>query len=227
MHILTANLYFLTGLKPELIFQILPISFIIFYMVSMYLLARIIAPEHDKIIIILGFASVLLFKHENLMMAPSVIAFFILPCILLIYYKTRILNSNNKLYAILLVLILLILPFIHPGEGTLFLIIIFSAINFAPWILGKISKSSTAEVITFRSGINIILILLVLWLLWITSFSTFGEQVTQILGWLFHEVGTTTANQYLTTLSKANLSFFDFVSLLIKLNGQYIIYFFN
>jgi len=228
IHILGANFSLTTGISPELLTELLPVFFTLFYMFSIYVLSREIASSHGQIILITAFGSLLLFSHENLMFSPSVACFCMLPFTLFLFCKSR--NSTNRLiYSLLLILVLLTMPFLHPGEGSLFLIIIFLCIGFSLWLYFIIKKPTSKDcsirsVLKNISSINPILILFAAWFAWFSAYSVFSGTVGTTWKWIVYQIGTTTSMEYSSILASAGLSLFEIVELLFKMWGQGIIY---
>ena len=130
VHIIGADLSYLTNLAPEILAEIYPGFFTLFYICSIYLLARNISINQGEMLMITAFGSLLLFKHSNLMLAPSVICFFILPFNLFLIHKQYL--SYKKLeFSLILILMLIVVPFLHPGEGTIFLFLIIFFIEIS------------------------------------------------------------------------------------------------
>ncbi len=228
IHILGANLSLVTGLTPELFAELFPGFFTLFYIVSIYLLSQEIASSRGQALLITAFGSLLLFKHENLMLGPAVECFYMLPFTLFLLYKARIL-ANRVSYSLLLVLVLLLTPVFHPGEGSIFLILTFLCIGFSFWCYQRIKKplekaGSTGSVPQNIRSINPSLILFVIWFMWFSASSVFSGVVRSTWNWLAYQMGSTTAMEYGAVLAKAGLSLPEFVELFLKMWGQAVIY---
>ena len=228
IHILGGDFSLINGINPELLTVLLPVFFTLFYMFSIYLLSREISSSLGQIILITAFGSLLLFRHENLMLAPSVVCFYMLPFTLFLFYKSRI-STNRLKYSLLLILVLLLMPFLHPGEGSLFLIITFLCIGFSLWLYFIIKKPSSKDcssrsVLKNISSINPILILFATWFAWFSAYSIFSGTVGNTVNWIVNQIGTTTSMEYSSLLAKAGLSLFEIVELFFKMWGQTITY---
>lgn len=229
IHILVSTIYFLTGITPETLTLLLPITFTIFYMLSIYLLANEITKNNSQVILVTAFGSLLLFKHENLMLAPSVMAFLLLPFILFVYFAAKERINNGSMFSFLLIIMLFILPFLHPGEGTIFIIIILTVLDISLILFKKINNHfSLRESISYylnKNSIQTSLILFIAWITWFTSYAAFGANVKSTSNWLFNEVGNTTADKYVSILDKSNLSLLQFIESFFKMYGQQTLYF--
>lgn len=224
IHILMSSISQFTGLNLELIAETLPILFILFYMVSMYLLSKEITKDNSKSILIAAFASVLLFKTEDLMLAPSIQAFFLFPFVTLLFYKSYSKEKNSGKYSVLFVLMLLLIPFFHPGEGSLYLIPLFLGIYLSLIIYNKFNTNEKKRIQVNRNLINAVLIIFVTWATWFLSFSSFGRKVGKIIDWVIFQSGTTNVGTVSSLLVKANLSTIQFINLVIHSYGQQLIY---
>ncbi|CAD6490808.1 MAG: hypothetical protein ANIMEMIM_00020 [Candidatus Argoarchaeum ethanivorans] len=228
IHILGANLSLVTGLTPELLAELFPGFFTLFYMFSIYLLSTVIASYRGQALLITAFGSLLLFKHENLMLAPAVACFYMLPFTLFLLCKART-SANRLSYSLLFILILLLTPFLHPGDGTIFLILIFICISFSLWCYLRIKKplgkaGSSCFVPQSISSINPSLILVVIWFTWFSVHSAFAGTVRTTWNWLVYQIGTTTAMEFADILAKAELSLPELVELVLKMWGHAVIY---
>ncbi len=229
VHIIGADLSYLTNLAPEILAEIYPGFFTLFYICSIYLLARNISINQGEMLMITAFGSLLLFKHSNLMLAPSVICFFILPFNLFLIHKQYL--SYKKLeFSLILILMLIVVPFLHPGEGTIFLFLIIFFIEISRlfyFILNRRINTHHLKVFTFPSSkiVTAELILIITWFAWFLSSSAFAGTIKVVWNWLKYEMGTTTAMDYTEIISKANLNFSQFTSLLFNMYGQALIYF--
>lgn len=229
IHIIGANLSLVTGLTPELLAEVFPGFFTLFYMFSIYLLSQEIASSRGQTLLITAFGSLLLFKHENLMLAPAVACFYMLPFTLFLLCKART-SANRLSYSLLFILILLLTPFLHPGDGTIFLILIFICISFSLWCYLRIKKpleksESRCSIPQSISSINPILILFVTWFIWFSAYSVFAGAVKDTWNWLVYQIGTTTSIEYANTLAKAELSLLELVELFLKMWGHAVIYY--
>jgi hypothetical protein len=228
IHILCAEISLLTGLTPELLAELIPILFTIFYMVSICLLARQVGSSRGQILLITAFGSLLLFNHENLMLSPSVECFFLFPMTLFLFVKT-LSSAQRPQYTMLFSIILLLTPFIHPGDGSMFLILAFMCFCVSLWLYNKIGEIRLIN--GFKNGIpqsswilfTPILILLLTWFVWFSSFSVFNGSIRQIWEAL-KGLNITTAESYSNILSKANMSLFQFGYLFFKMWGNAAIY---
>ena len=229
LHILCVTIYYFTGISPQIISLTLPIFFITFYMISIYLFARTFTNNIKQSILITAFGSILLFRSEDLMLAPSVAAFFLLPFILFVYLKAKTSGNQASKFASILLLLLIMLPFLHPGEGTLLLIIILILIDVSMLLYNITNKNltitSSFKKLSLKNSLNVSLLLLICWFMWISNYVIFGQRISTISNWLLNEIGSTTATQYINILGNAHLTIIQFFQLVMKMYGQDILFF--
>lgn len=231
MHILTINSNYITGLNIELLVMFLPTFFFIFYIVSLHLFSRVSVHSHGQALLMTAFGSLLLFRDQNSMFFPTLQCFQLVPFILFLLYKAKINNSKSAIYTFLLIIMLFLVPFTHPGEGTLFLLIILFCFAIIPLLFEreKMQASPFGNLFNFKNMVGVIGILLIVWITWFSSFAMYAKSVEIIYNWLVLNVGTTNLDiynkHYSGMLSKAELSFYQFIELFIKMYGQYAIYY--
>lgn len=229
IHIIGANLSYLTGLTPELLAEIFPGLFTLFYIVYIHILARNIATKMGETLLITAFGSLLLFKHGNLMLAPSIICFYMLPFTLFLINK-RLSSHRGLEFSIILVLILLMVPFLHPGEGTIFLFLIILCLEISRLVYitsnqrvgNKVSKAFNSQSLKIT---NPELILIITWFAWFSSYSIFAGTIRSVWDFLTNEIGMTTAMEYGAMIAKANLTPLAIIQLLFNMYGQSVAYF--
>jgi hypothetical protein len=227
IHILISFLSIYTGLTPEYLSMIVPIIFTIFYIISVYLLARIISSQRGQIILITAFGCLLLFRNENMFLSPSVQCFDLLPFVFFLLLKIK--KTNHSLFSVLTFLIVLfVIPFMHPGEGTIFLIVTFLCYILASWIYQN-NNRSLKQIAKYPSLNNTLIFyacftLFFIWFVWFSYTSIFSGAVKGIWNSLIWGSQNTDFTGYLATLKKVNLSILQFVHLVINMFGQVIIY---
>lgn len=228
IHISMAEVYYLTGINLNLQTMILPLFYYLFFILSLFLLGREITRDQGKTLLIMAFGSILLLQFETLMLSPSIEGFYLIPVIMYLFYKTRTNNIQVIEYDLILILFLIFIPFFHPGELTLFLILILALIFTSTRLYQIIlkTKSTTKLGLSFiADNSTIFLLLIVIWSIWFTSFSSFLAKASMVINWFIHEIGTSNMQLYMSILGTANLSLDSFLSLAMNFYGQYILFF--
>jgi len=226
LHVFLAVTGLTTGSGIELLAMIVPVFFMLFYIFSIYLLARVITKNYGEILLITVFGSILLFKGESLMIAPSVQAFYLLPFILYLYYKIKKSTTNIKSYVLCIIGFMILMPLFHPGEGTLLLLLILVLIDIPDFlniivhwnkhqITNRLKNSMMISTVTYC-------LLFIVWIEWFGNLYLFYSQIYKLVS---SSIYVSTAVVYSQTATKANLSVMQFADMLLKMNGQHLIYF--
>lgn len=230
LHILCADLSLATGLTPEQLAELIPVLFFMFYIISIYLLAKEVATHWRQVLLITTFGSLLLFQHNvgNVMLAPAVQCFYLCPFTLFLFFKTQKIG-NNLSHALPFILTLLFLPLFHPGEGSAFMILIFMCLGFSSWLYRRIKKTNQVDETSVMLSRSISffmpgLILFTIWFVWFSSFFAFARTIIPIWEWVIYHSGPTTAINYGAILAEANLSSIEFMKLFFKMYGQIAIH---
>ncbi len=228
LHIIYSDLSLITTLSPEFLAMLFPGLFTLFYIVSIFIMARTIVCKKAALLIF-SFGSLLLFKHENLMLAPSVLCFYMLPIILFLFFKLQK-ARNIRSHIVSIIVILATIPFLHPGEGSLFLIIVLLCFGTSTWFLNrtKYSVAQSKDLTFFLQKPTYYflgsLFLFSIWFIWFSYSSTFAGNMNYVWNWLINQIGTTTAIKYANIIQTANIPLADFIELLLKMWGHVIIY---
>lgn len=228
MHINMVEFFYFSGINLNINSKIIPIFYYLFFILALYLLGKEVTKDTAKTVLIMALGSILFLQFETSMLSPSIEGFYLLPFLMYLFYKTRTSNKKFVEYDLLFILYIIFIPFFHPGELTLFLIIILAFIYLSNRIYQMILKTSFPNKL-MMSSINdnstIFLLIIVIWSIWFTSFSLFLDKASMVINWFLHEIGTSNMQQYLSILSSTNLSIPNFISLAISLYGQYILFF--
>lgn len=229
VHIIGTDVSLLTELTPELLAEILPVFFTSFYIVSVHLLSRKIALRWGEILLITAFGSLLLFEQSNIMISPSIFCFYLLPFNLFLINERQ--SSHKRLeFSIILILMLIMIPFLHPGEGTIFLALFILSLKLSRLLYLESNRrlGNGSAIVYAPQSLEFIypmLILSITWFAWLSSYSAFARAIRSVWNWLMNEIGTTTAMEYGAMISLANLTPSEFIHLLLNIHGQALVYF--
>ena len=215
IHIYLSICYYFLNVDPNCIAEVFPIFYDFIYLLFIYLLAKEISQSHQASLLVFAFSIPFMYRVEHIMLAPSVQCFFMLPFILFLYYKGLTPTNCATSYRFLFTLILLLIPFLHPGEGALFLLSILFLITIFHLCSSFINHQS----------INIYLflpisILAATWFIWFSSFQSFGYQMKKILGFLLFDIGISNSMKDASILANAKLSISEFIQLFFNIYGQ-------
>ncbi len=226
IHILTATLSSMTGLTPELLAELVPVTFTVFYMISVYIFARAFSSHRGQVLLIAAFGCLLLFRHENIMLAPSVQCFYMLPFVLFLFLKAQT-STKRQCHFLTLIVSLSAIPFLHPGEGTIFLILTFLSFSLAIWFHRWNNHLKQIDLFSSLKHLPIFytcLVLFTIWFIWFSYTSTFSEAIAYVWNQLLYPTNETTAMEYFTILDNGNLSIFKTIRIFLNMVGQVAIY---
>jgi hypothetical protein len=230
IHILSSAICYATGIKPEFLVMVFTAFFFLFYVLSIFFLSKQLTQNLGAVILITTFGSLVMFEIYQVSFLPSTFGFFLIPFILFLYFKSRA-SSHGTKFLIPLSLLLFALPFYHPGEVPLFLIIIFVCIGIGYSLSRRINRHRISPQVSgirksnFPFAIYPIGILAVSVFTWFSTFGKFEFQVPVIANWLLQGSGESSIASTLNLLNRANLSALQFADLFTKLYGQMLVYF--
>jgi hypothetical protein len=153
-HILGVILNFWTGLSLQEITMIIPALFSLFFIISFYLLSTVIFSKQSERLLLVLFASILMFGNIHMAFTPNAQAFMSLPFVLYLIVKSNIFKGD-RIFSFLLIIICTLIVFFHPLIS-LIVIITFVLWKLAPWIQKKLDIISNFKVID-----NMLVILLI------------------------------------------------------------------
>ncbi|MDO8724577.1 MAG: hypothetical protein Q7J35_00740 [Candidatus Methanoperedens sp.] len=221
LHILTTSIKYLTNLNLNLIIMSIHPLLSIFYIISVYLLAKKIAKNFNQALLIIAFSSILLFGHLHLSFTPNGTSFLLTPFILLLYLRKE--ESKSWVNTIPLLIMIIFMPFSHPLTAII-LIIIFINIYISKLIYIKYNKSKVKlSNLWIKSPLRIVKIMLIIFFTWFMLFSIFTRKLTLLANLLKEKNTMTMTTQYLEIV-KENLSYYDIFEIIFRTNGHQLLY---
>lgn len=121
IHLLALSLAYATGLKISFISNVLPPIGWIFYLIAMYHLLNVQFTDQRKVLFVLPFASLVLFKSR--LFAPSIFAFMMVPFLLFVLFRIYTSESERR-FRLLLILGVVSLVFFHPVVTLFFIVLL-------------------------------------------------------------------------------------------------------
>lgn len=226
-HILAAILNFITGLDLVSIIKFLPPVFYILYMVSLYLLAKVLGGKTEHGILIMAFGSVPLFLSYNTSFLPMHFFVLLLPLIVMLLQKTAA-SSNKAEYIAILVLILIAMPFLHPYES-IFLVAIFLIYAASILIYRSLTKrmhhDDRLDKHPLAMSLISALLVSVVFVLWFYQFDLFMR-----IPRFFHDLATygfqgqSILGDISSQVQVADVTGLDLVGLMIRRHGPQLIF---
>ncbi|KKG74805.1 hypothetical protein DU63_17120 [Methanosarcina mazei] len=183
-HILGAMLVEITSIRPETVIKFLPVNFSILFMIFIYFLSTQVSSKKEYSILASVASTTLLFSYYHITAYPQALSLFLLPFILYLYFRSSYpkitSNANFASYKTILIILLLLMPFIHPVTS---IVLIFCL------IIVEVTKSFLNRSLGLQSKItlNLVLISSITFILWWSSFSLFTAKLEDTYSWLLLE----------------------------------------
>ena len=226
-HILTVTLTYILNIDPKLAITISPAIFYILYIIGVYLLATIVSNNRGQVLLTSALGGVLLFSYYGSMFLPTHFSLSIIPLILFLFYKKS--KSLDQAFSIevLFIILLLLIPFFHPVTSVQLIItfLIFPLSLFISNFLNKkINLSPNILPNQYRKSILPAILVFVTFFIWFSYQSFFYYTVKHVYKFLILEIGTPPIENYQSMWVKANLTFYEFLKILLKSYGHELIY---
>lgn len=191
-HILGTNLIQVAGVSLEKIPSLFFVLFSGIYIANFYLLAKIVCRHSGQVLLIIAFASPLIYSFFHVNTHPSVFALFMIPCLLHFYHKRELLSANRLENTVVLLLMAFCITFFHPVT-TLFVIIIFFTFGLAyvlyPYFITHGASELEQHGVASKNFFGVSLIMFITFFMWYSSFSSLGKFSKRVIDWLVYQIG--------------------------------------
>jgi hypothetical protein len=210
-HIWVVSLSQITGLNSATIVMVTPVIFYLFYVMSVLIFSNIITKKIEEKLLIIAFSLPLSLSFIEAQFFPTTLTFFFSPLILYLMYQ----RGRQKIFghALLSLLLILLLPFIHPGDTLLYLQL-FLSLELAQRIHSKMTYNQRKHTVSYF--LYSILVLFIAWFLWFSVFSQFGKTISGLFNWLISGQGISEAGIYFDILTRAHATFIDIVDAFLR-----------
>lgn len=176
IHILVAQLAMQLHTDPTTLAKIVPAFLSCIYILNIYLLSSVFCADMKYRLIVIICSVPLLFSFFHTGLYPQGFAFFLLPLVFYLYFKSW--NSDWKTYKLLFIIVLLIIPISHPHTAIVLLIFLLIVESIRAVHL---KKSYVNKKITFENFLFIPIILAIVeFIFWISRFSDFAGKISYV-----------------------------------------------
>lgn len=221
-HILSVTLYYITQITPLHIVNIIPPLFMLFYMISIYVLGTKITTNKKEVLLILVFSSILLFSNGSLIFAPNIQSFFLIPFVLYLLVESRN-NKSSWKFVLLLILFLFLIVFFHPVT-TLFLVLIFLIIELSIYIHNFLNKHNLkSSMIKQQSTLRVIGICLITFFTWYFSYAYIQRSFLRVTNWLIYGSDVSEYQAYSNIITTESIPISSLITFTADKYGQYIL----
>jgi len=219
-HILCSEISLITSLPPVSFVNYLTALFSVFFVFSIYLLLKTTSIKGKGQFLAFVVAGSILFDQYNIYVMPNGWSLLFLPFILYVALQA----VRYKVYSVIFILILIFSVFFHPLTYLMLIAILILCI----WLFSvfKISRSiiSVSDVSFNRSFIIPITLSGILFVWHILSYQKFVPNIRLLWKSITEGGDIMPIAQMGDTLNRINFDLFDFLELLIKLNGDDLVY---
>ncbi len=208
-HILGSILIQLTGMSLESIPLLFSILFASMYIFNIYLVAKTVTNQFGQVLLMIAFASPLIYSFFQVNFHPSIFSLFMVPCLLYCYQKKEMLPYSQHKNTVLLLLLAVLITFFHPVT-TLFVIVTFFTFGLARTLhlhfrAYKRSRPDPHENVG-KNFLGVSLMLLIIFSMWFLSYSYIQQSIKAVFNWLLYRVGGSLLQTTLNPLAEANLT---------------------
>ncbi len=220
MHILVATLDQLSLLTPVILVAVVSFVFFILYVLSLFILGRVVLKDDRAAALLFIFGSPLLFSFGHYAFYPFLFALFLFPLIFYITHKGGEPKNRRACYICFTILSLFIV-FCHPMI-TLVLLLILGAL----WGYSQISNRYRMGLSCKFNVSGMIAIVGITFIFWYTQFRSIismGESVISALLEVSGEKTILTSN--LDIVNQSGVSVLRAAEIFIKIYGPIVIYF--
>ncbi|MPW38614.1 hypothetical protein GBV73_02720 [Thermococcus sp. 101 C5] len=217
-HIISSVIIQITNLNFFLIRELIPAYFYYLYVISISLISIKITGDRSAGLFAFLFASVPLLGGRRIAFTPSDNLFFLLPFIFYIFYLDLYKSSIET--KVLLIVILLLIPYMHP-EIVILLMIIFVLFPLSGYLSKAISKINQSA---NKGTWHLCLVLFTSFFTWFSMFSRFSFYTRRLYFSFLGAMSTPPIEYYSTLFSRSKLTEIEVLELFIKREGAHFIY---
>lgn len=220
-HILIVFLAILAGVHTITVCNFLPGFFILFYLISAYILCRHLY-KLDRRRTAIGSLSffIPITLIYPLAVSPNSFAILILPFLIFVYISKVQINKTRYLF--LFVIFSFFLIFLHILVAFLFGLILLTYIAYMRFSHENIERKGLGN--RLHVSLGPLLILIVLSFIWLYSSALWSGSIGRIAKWIAGQQIASAAEATFDILSKLDLSLLDLISLFIKIYGSLIFF---
>lgn len=219
-HIFGVALYLIPNLSFPEILGFVPAFFSIFFIVGMFLFARLLFEKRGAVALVMLLASPLLFGNLAMAFAPNWQAFMMLPMVFFTYFRSQ--NGINMFqYRLMFLILLIVVTFIHPLIGIAMIITLF-IVAFNLFLIQN-DKPLLARFPGTMRALNPALIAIIVFLSWNAYAILITGNIGKILTYISGGASTSEFGKYVSIISYANTSVIGIIDLMFNTYGQAII----
>lgn len=229
VHLLGSTLSNIAGITQDgMIVNVLLVVFYLMYVMGIYLLANVINDCRGQALLIVAFASPLIFSKFHVLIHPSFLSLLMIPFMLYFYHLRNRFTSHRIEITLAFLIMAFAITFCHPVTA-LFAIAIFFTFAITPFLYRLIMKHKgvklfKSSILSNNSSIYLILIMIISLFTWYFSFAAIATSFEMVIGWLVYGVGNSVSAEYMSLLTEAEISLSQTIGLFINRYGAVTLY---
>jgi len=221
-HILGVISHYICGFGLDISMLLYPCIFYIFFILSFYLLHKVVLDCKISILIGLMLAPLLFAKHGNVSFSPQAFSnYYSIILLYLFFIRSDTLYKNTSNYALLIVIAAILITFFHPLTS-IFLIFTFSIYEISYRANNRFSLFSSSNI---RSASYLTLIMIIIFFIWQSYARILLGTFKRVIAWLNEEAaGTSAFESYSQQISEFQPDLTYLLSSFIYVYGLWLIY---
>jgi hypothetical protein len=224
VHLIGVNFIFITGLNEATVTNILFISWYIFFVFNIYLLARVICVNNKQALLITAFACPLIFSNMQVLIHPSMLSLVAIPLLLYFYHRSER-NLSGKIGSIISsVIIAFFITFTHPVTTIFAAIVLFALIGVKIIFRHSLKKNNNQSYKKATTNFNLPLIVLCAFVFWYFSYAYIQGSIKSVFDFLIQGSRASLFEQQTGALALAGITFRQTLELIVYRYGGVIIY---
>lgn len=230
-HILAVKYHQILGIDIMSLFRYIPLIFNILYLVFIILLARIILPYKEQLLLAVAASATIVYNGWSIYFAPNQLANLFLPLAFYLFFRKNLwvvipIKKNSFNYAFLLCIVLILYPVFHQVSALgLFLLIpmICLPANLLTKLKNEFPNNSNNSFMLPKLDVVAIIIMFVWLISWVSSFYVWKATIRNI-----YSIITEESPMYLDKFTQdalyAQQHGYNIISLFFKNYGGALLY---
>jgi len=222
LHLLASGLVEVVGLSAESATYLLVALFSVLYILGLYLLIRSTLVSSAASLVMLAFASPLIYSGYQAAIYPSFLALVFVPYLISFYQNREQFSHNRRQYTVLLFLVAFFIVLCHPVVA-MYVIAVLLVFAFSRVLYIRFSGDRKPFVGQYRVlGRNLIavsLIMLVTLLAWYLPFASIQGSFLAVYDGFVYHIGKPLISSTVQPLAVANLSLFQILQVYMSRYG--------
>ena len=229
LHIFGAILSYTIHADILLIMKIVPMIFLGFYMLSIYLLSRTVTESWMQLVSVMMFSLPIFFGPELPMFLPRIESFLLIPFVFYLMLRIQARDqARRRVYIVLLFILSFLITYMHPLTALIIVLMLLS-FTIPSKFLGMQALLSRRKNRVIENGQRLKSLflrfeataILVAFFSWMLNFSNLGDRIRIIVDWLVYQKGESQLELF-TSLA-AHLYLRDSIEVILRSLGQYVI----